>query len=67
MKGQCPMFDRKNTEKLTELQIARFCALGCSVDCDKLLQQYLKKLPKRNIAEGSVCYDEKIGSMPILR
>ena len=53
MKGTegCPM---KNETELTPMQMTRFCALGCSVECPELLKRFkagIEKAAKDKAAE----------------
>jgi hypothetical protein len=38
---KCPM---KKNINLTEKQIQNFCNKGCSVDCERFLDEYMKKI-----------------------
>lgn len=40
----CPINKYPN---LTDKQIENFCKAGCSVECEKLLDEYVKNLKKR--------------------
>ncbi len=45
----CPM--RKWLD-LTDNEVERFCNLGCSVICEELLEEYLRKRDKRRKVES---------------
>jgi len=44
MSKGCPM---SKYPELTEKQVERFCNDGCSVECDKFLEEYVTNLKKR--------------------
>lgn len=46
----CPMSNR--SIDLTEKEIEKFCSLGCSVDCPKFFEEYLKEIRKKREQEG---------------
>lgn len=45
----CPM---SKSAPLTESQIRKFCEGGCSIDCDKLLKEYIERLKRRKKNES---------------
>lgn len=46
------LFEGKQKQyNLTDDEIARFCRLGCSVDCDIFLKDYVERLRKKKGAD----------------
>ena len=54
MTGICPILFGNERQKynLTDDEIARFCRLGCSVDCDIFLKEYVERLRKKKGARS---------------
>jgi len=48
--SKCPMFKNKKY-KLTEKQIKYFCGSGCSVSCEELFEEYIKRSKIREEVE----------------
>lgn len=50
--GECPVLKGDTIEKygLTENEIAKWCKIGCSVECGKLLEEWI--LNKRKKTTG---------------
>lgn len=47
----CPMTE---DVPLTNAEIERFCNKGCSVDCEKFLDEYLKKIKRVKLTNVEV-------------
>ena len=44
----CPMTNEEADKNgLTEKQVEAFCSKGCSVDCEKFLDEYIKRIQKK--------------------